>query len=67
MDGSKPVEAVAIFEIYQGQGLPEGRKSLAFSLVFRAADRTLTDDEVNAAFANIQKAITVDGRASVRA
>jgi phenylalanyl-tRNA synthetase beta chain len=34
--------------------LPEGKKSLAFGLVFRAADRTLTDDEVNAGFQKIQ-------------
>ncbi|MDD2763722.1 MAG: phenylalanine--tRNA ligase subunit beta [Opitutaceae bacterium] len=60
------VERVAVFDVYQGQGLPEGKKSLAFSLVFRAADRTLTDDEVNTAFAGIQKAITADGRMSVR-
>jgi len=48
------VERVAVFDVFQGAGLPAGRKSLAFSLVFRAADRTLTDDEVNAAFARIQ-------------
>ena len=38
------------FDVYQGKGLPEGKKSLAFSLTFRAADRTLKDDEVNKAF-----------------
>jgi len=40
--------------VYQGQGLPEGKKSLAFSLVFRASDRTLTDEEVNKVFSKIQ-------------
>lgn len=48
------VENVAVFDVYQGKGLPEGKKSLAFSLVFRAADRTLKDEEVNAAFQKIQ-------------
>jgi phenylalanyl-tRNA synthetase beta chain len=48
------VESVGVFDVYQGQGLPEGKKSLAFSLVFRAADRTLTDGEVNAVFSKIQ-------------
>lgn len=48
------LEAVNVFDVYQGKGLPEGTKSLAYSLVFRAADRTLTDDEVNAVFAKIQ-------------
>jgi phenylalanyl-tRNA synthetase beta chain len=48
------LEAVNVFDVYQGKGLPEGAKSLAYSLVFRAADRTLTDDEVNAVFTKIQ-------------
>lgn len=48
------LEAVNVFDVYQGKGLPEGTKSLAYSLVFRASDRTLTDDEVNAVFAKIQ-------------
>lgn len=51
-------ERVRIFDIYQGQGLPEGKKSLALSMTFRAADRTLTDKEVNAAFEAIQKMIS---------
>ena len=61
------VERIAIFDVYQGGELPAGKKSLAFSLVFRAADRTLTDDEVNAAFARIQREIVADGTMSVRA
>ena len=48
------LEAVNVFDVYQGKGLPEGTKSLAYSLVFRAPDRTLTDDEVNAVFVKIQ-------------
>ena len=65
--GGFAVERVAVFDVYEGQGLPPGKKSLAFALVFRAADRTLTDDEVNAAFARIQQEIAADGRATVRA
>ncbi len=61
------VESVNAFDVYQGKGLPEGKKSLAFSLVFRSAERTLTDDEVNAAFTKIQADIAADGRWSVRA
>jgi phenylalanyl-tRNA synthetase beta chain len=64
--GAFAVEQVGIFDVYQGQGLPEGKKSLAFSLVFRAADRTLTDDEVNAAFGKIQQDITAGGKIAVR-
>lgn len=48
------VESVSVFDVYRGTGLPEGKKSLAFSLVFRAEDRTLTDEEVNAAFTRLQ-------------
>jgi phenylalanyl-tRNA synthetase beta chain len=48
------LESVSAFDVYAGQGMPEGKKSLAFSFVFRAADRTLTDDEVNVAFNKIQ-------------
>ena len=61
------VDRVEVFDVYQGKGLPEGKKSLAFSLVFRSSERTLTDDEVNAAFAKIQKDITAAGDVSVRA
>jgi phenylalanyl-tRNA synthetase beta chain len=49
------VERISVFDRYDGKGLPEGKKSLAFSLVFRAIDRTLTDDEVNVAFDKIQE------------
>ncbi len=56
-----------MFDVYQRPGLSAEKKSLAFSLVFRAAGRTLTDDEVNAAFAKIQQDIAADGRISVRA
>ena len=52
------VESVTVFDLYRGTGLPEGKKSLAFSFVFRAADRTLTDDEVNGVFQKIQDELT---------
>jgi phenylalanyl-tRNA synthetase beta chain len=48
------VESVDLFDVYQGQGLLDDQKSLAFSLVFRAVDRTLNDEEVNGAFQKIQ-------------
>ena len=52
------LEAVEVFDVYQGTGLPEGRKSLAFSLVFRSPERTLVDDEVNAVLQKIQDEVT---------
>ncbi|MCS5480828.1 phenylalanine--tRNA ligase subunit beta [Corynebacterium sp. YIM 101645] len=41
------LEEVKLFDIYRSEQLGEGRKSLAFSLLFRATDRTLTDEEAN--------------------
>ena len=60
------LEGVSVFDVYLGQGLPDGKKSLAFSLVFRSSERTLTDAEVNAACAKIQQAITADGSMALR-
>ncbi|CAA6678523.1 MULTISPECIES: phenylalanine--tRNA ligase subunit beta [unclassified Lentimonas] len=51
-------ESVRVFDVYEGEGLPEGKKSLAVSMSFRAADRTLKDKEVNTAFEGIQKLIS---------
>lgn len=48
------LESVGVFDVYQGKGLPDGKKSLAFSLVFRAPERTLTDEEVNVVFKKLQ-------------
>lgn len=42
----KELEDVAIFDLYQGDRLPAGNKSIALRLRYRAADRTLTDEEV---------------------
>ena len=41
--------AAEVFDLYEGEQLGEGTKSLALRLEFRAADRTLTDEEVDAA------------------
>ncbi|HEY8699511.1 MAG TPA: phenylalanine--tRNA ligase subunit beta [Arthrobacter sp.] len=43
------LEDVALFDVYAGKGIEEGKKSLAFGLRFRATDRTLTADEASAA------------------
>ena len=42
-----------LFDVFRGGSLPEGSKSLAFSLEFRAPDRTLTDDEADGSIARI--------------
>ena len=37
-----------VFDVYEGKGIEEGKKSLAYSLTFGTNDRTLTDEEINA-------------------
>lgn len=45
--GGKLLESCSLFDIYEGSQVGEGKKSVAFNLVFRAKDRTLADTEVN--------------------
>jgi phenylalanyl-tRNA synthetase beta chain len=52
---------VELFDVYRGKGLPDGSKSLAFALTFRAGDRTLTDDEVAKVFAAVQREVEAAG------
>lgn len=44
-----------VFDVFQGQGLPEGQKSLGFEIAFVSDSRTLKDAEVNAVFNDLQK------------
>ena len=44
--GGELLRSAQVFDLYRGEQLGEGRKSLALGLTFRAADRTLTDEEV---------------------
>ena len=44
--GGELLRSAEVFDLYEGEQLGEGRKSLALSLEFRAPDRTLTDAEV---------------------
>ncbi|MCL2421075.1 MAG: phenylalanine--tRNA ligase subunit beta [Defluviitaleaceae bacterium] len=46
---------LALFDIYQGKQIEEGYKSMAYKLSFRAADRTLTDEEVAAPMEKVLK------------
>ena len=51
------LEGLAPFDLYAGKGLPEGTRSVAWRLRFRAADRTLTDAEVDAAVERVLRAL----------
>jgi phenylalanyl-tRNA synthetase beta chain len=43
------LENIELFDVFRGKNVPAGQKSVAYSFTYRAADRTLTDAEVNAA------------------
>jgi phenylalanyl-tRNA synthetase beta chain len=47
------VEEVRVFDQYAGAPIPQGKKSIAYSISYRAVDRTLTDEEVNALHAEL--------------
>lgn len=47
-EGGELVEAVRLFDVYAGDPLPPGRKSLAYGLTLRAADRTLSEEDAHA-------------------
>src|SRR5205085_3372949 len=43
------LESVELFDVFRGKNVPEGQKSLAYAFTYRHPERTLTDNEVNAA------------------
>ncbi|MFM7448730.1 MAG: phenylalanine--tRNA ligase subunit beta [Leptolyngbyaceae cyanobacterium] len=44
--GGELLESIDLFDEYRGKGVPDGQRSLAFRLVYRASDRTLTDVDI---------------------
>lgn len=46
--GGSLVRDIDLFDIYQGENIPQGEKNLAFHIIYQADDHTLTDKEVNA-------------------
>ncbi|HLK11537.1 MAG TPA: phenylalanine--tRNA ligase subunit beta [Candidatus Binatia bacterium] len=49
------IESARLFDCYRGAPVAAGRKSLAYTIAYRAPDRTLTDDEVNALHARLRE------------
>ena len=62
----KLLRGVKLFDIYRGVGVPEGKKSMAFSLELRADDRTLTDADSEQAISKVLKALEEKLGASLR-
>lgn len=61
------LEECRMFDVYRGAQLGEGKKSVAFSLSFRAADHTLTEAEITAAMEKVLKACEKEFGAVIRA
>ena len=59
--GGSIVESVRLFDVYRGKGVADGKKSMAYSVVLRAADHTLTDAEAEAAVAKILRKLEAAG------
>jgi phenylalanyl-tRNA synthetase beta chain len=53
--GGELLQHVALFDLYQGEQIPAGKKSLAYALTFQAEDRSLTEDEVLQLYQHIQQ------------
>jgi phenylalanyl-tRNA synthetase beta chain len=61
------LESVELFDVFRGQGIPEGRKSLAYAFTYRAADKTLTDADVNSAHEKVLNGLKTQLQAELRA
>ncbi|MDD2457550.1 MAG: phenylalanine--tRNA ligase subunit beta [Eubacteriales bacterium] len=64
--GGRNLESVRLFDVYSGKQVPEGKKSIAFNLVFRSAEKTLSDDEIAPAIKKILKKLDADFAAQLR-
>jgi phenylalanyl-tRNA synthetase beta chain len=64
--GGKTLTEVRLFDVYRGEQLGKGKKSLAYSLTYQAADRTLTDDDVAKLRTKIVKRLEREMNAQLR-
>ncbi len=60
------ISTVSLFDVYQGDRLPEGKRSLAIEVVFQPRDRTLTDAEIEAASGKVVAAVSKATGATLR-
>ena len=60
------LKEVQLFDIYRGKGVDEGKKSVAFSLVLRADDRSLTAEEADEDVKSILETLAADCGAILR-
>ena len=57
---------MSLFDVYQGDRLPAGKKSLAIEVMFQPRERTLTDAEIEAASQKVVAAVTKATGATLR-
>ena len=62
----KLLRKIQLFDIYRGVGIPEGKKSMAFSLELRADDRTLTDSDSEKVVSDVLAALKEKRNATLR-
>ncbi len=60
------LEEIILFDVYRGEQVGEGRKSIGLSLVFRSSDRTLTDEEVSTVVDGIRQELLQRLKATLR-
>lgn len=65
--GGALLEDVRLFDVYRGSQLAEGKKSCAFSLVFRAPDKSLEEKEITALMDKVQRSVKAQFGAEIRA
>ncbi len=49
------LDSIKLFDVYEGAQIPDGKKSVAYAIFFRASDRSLTNEEINKVFSKITK------------
>ncbi len=59
-NGGSLVESVKLFDVYEGEQIPSGTKSLAYAIVFRSSERTLTEAEIDSLQKDMEKALESD-------
>jgi phenylalanyl-tRNA synthetase beta chain len=62
----RELERIVLFDIFTGAAIGAGRRSVAYSLTYRAADRTLTDEEANGYHEKVKTALRTDLSAELR-
>ena len=65
--GGSLLRKAELFDVYTGKGIPEGKKNLAYALTFQSPERTLTDQEIERAHADIVAALADQFGAELRA